>query len=91
MPELEVLHVESSLRDRIRGSVEEIFKNKGGNVNRIGVSVLELTLRPHFLEIYLVLEGTCGWRYKQGLLKPRGSRGKIRAEINRADGCCRAE
>lgn len=65
--------------------MEEIFKNKSWHVNRTGVSVLELTL-PHFLEIYFSVEGTWGWGYKQSLLKPGGSHGKIRADRHLIDG-----
>lgn len=79
-----------ALRNRIRGSVEEIFKNKSWHVNRTGVSVLELTL-AHFLEIYFAVEGTWGWGYKQSLLKPGGSHGKIRADRHPIDVCGQEE
>lgn len=54
------------------------------------MSVLELTL-PHFLEIYFALEGTWGWGYKQILLIPGGSHGKIRADRHPIDGCGKEE
>lgn len=60
MFEFEVLFVESLLRDRIRGSVEEIFKIKGWNVNRIRVFVFEFILLLYFLDIYFVVEGIWG-------------------------------